>query len=150
MCQAGDSGFVSARDPRRESPRRESPRPEARGARARGPRSEVRDRGVSAWSQPEVCATREAGKQFIQHNTVIYLSCVTHKLVTFATSYHTPNISSRNSRKNIWYFMSRPYVVSLSRVPACDRHLSYFICSEEQRGTRNSWACKFGLADGPA
>ena len=55
------------------------------------------------------------------------------------------------SRANGILRHDRMYVVCApSRVSACDRHLSYFICSEEQRGTRNSWACKFGLADGPA
>ena len=93
---------------------------------------------MSAQSQPpEVCVTREAAKQFIQHNTVIYSSCVTHKLVTFATSYHTPNISSRNSGRNFWHFTSRPYVVcASSRVSACDRHLSYLyvLKNSEARG----------------
>ena len=60
--------------------RARGPRPEARCPRpeVRGPRSEVRDRGVSARSQPEVCVTREVAKQFIQHNTVIHSSYMTH------------------------------------------------------------------------
>ena len=54
----------------------------ARGARARGPRcesprSEARDRGVGARSQPEVCVTHDVAKKCIQHNTIIYSSCVT-------------------------------------------------------------------------
>ena len=126
----------------------------APASQVRGPRSEseVRDRGVSARSQPpEVCVTREAANQFIQHNTIIYLSYVTHELVTFTTSYRTLNISSRNSGRNIWHFTPRPYVVcASSRVSACDRHLSYFICSEEQRGPPNGRARKFGLAGDPA
>ena len=86
-----ESRFVRARDPRRESPRRESPRRESPGRESSGresprresPRSEVRDRGVSARSQPEVCVTHEVAKQFVQHNTVIYSSCVTHNFKCF-------------------------------------------------------------------
>ena len=69
MCQAGDSRFVSARDPRRESPRhesprretlrretprRETPRPEAREPEVRGPRPR-RERPVTAQG---LCHTR--------------------------------------------------------------------------------------------
>ena len=91
------------------------PKPEVRGLRSeevQGPRPR-RERPVTARG---LCHTRsgQPAKHFIQHNTVIYSSCVTHELVAFATSYqtyHTPNISSRNAERNVQYFTSRPYVV---------------------------------------
>ena len=45
----------------------------ARGARARGPRSEVRDCGVSARSQPKVCVTREVANKY-SRESILYLS----------------------------------------------------------------------------
>ena len=99
-----------ARGARARGARARGARREARGPRRESPRSEVRsprpqrERPVTARG---LCHTRSG--QTIYSTQHSYL-CIMRdaKLVTFAT------ISSINSRKNIWYFMSRQYVVCAS------------------------------------